>query len=191
MTFGTGPQALRDYLDANWKVSRDFRPDIPDSTTEQRSAPGTVFITNDRGEIANNQNVHDLVHCYHPEAGGIEVDDKGSQEQGTIEPVRIDVETADRTDPDTGERVNARDALVGDRGELTVPFTVPHHVGLPSYPGIAGEVKYLLELIRKGHEEWQRVAHDGQAVHLGNSNARFQFRVELEIIAVNTADATA
>lgn len=184
MTFGTGSQALVNYLASNWQASRTGRGDIPTSTTVHRSTPGTVFITQDRDEVAVEKSVHDLVHCYHPEADGIDVRDAGSQEQGTTEAVRIDVEVSDRTHPDTGERVYANAALVGDRDDANFPSNRE-----PPYPGIAGEVKYLLEDVRKGFEEWDRVSHDVRLVHMGNSNARAHFHVELEIIAENTADA--
>lgn len=186
MTFGTGPQALAAYLADGWEATRAGRPDVPKATTEPRSEPGTVLVTNDRGEVANNQSVHDLVHVYHPDGSGVDVSDKGSQEQGTVETVHIDVETADRTDPETGERVYAKDRLVGDRSDPDFPAD-----STPPYPGIVGEVKYLLESIRRGHAEFERVEHTMDVVHLANSNARAAFLVDLEIIAERTADADA
>lgn len=195
MTFGTAPQALVEYLASNWEATRSGRPDVPDVPRDgggnglygedaHRAEQGTVWVTEDRQEVAVNQSVHDLIHVYHPEQGGIDVTDKGSREQGTIEPVQIDVECTDRTDPETGERLLARDLMVGDRAGGAFPPT-----RTAPYPGLAGEVKYLLEDIRRGFTEWDKVSHEPNAIHLGNSNARVGFQVELEIIAMNTADA--
>ena len=183
MTYGTGPQALVEYLADNWQATRDGRPDIPGATTEYKSETGTVFITHDRSEVADVHSVHDLVHVYHPQTTGVTAQDKGSQEQGTVETVQIDVETTDRTDPETHERLDATTLLRGDRSDPDFPTDRS-----PPYPGIAGEVKYLLEDIRRGHAEWDKVSHDIMSLTLENSNARAVFTVDMEIIAENTVD---
>lgn len=191
MTFGTAPQALVTLLLDNWDPDRTGRPDVPDVIRDSNSnpsndpadadAPGHVLIVRDREIVANNQGIHDLIHCYHPQAGGLTFTDNGYKEQNVVETVQIDIEVTDRTDPATGERTYARDRLVGDRGDPAFPTdeTAP-------YPGIAGEVKYILETVRRGLEEWDVVGADMVNMYLGNSDASISYSVDLEHIAANT-----
>lgn len=200
-TFGTGPQALVNHLARNWQASRSGRPDVPDVVRDSGGTPLTggdavraergVLIAEDRDVVANQHAVHDLVHCYHPQAAGLSVEDKGYQEQGVVETVQIDVEATDRTDESTGERLTADRRLVGDRSEWggSVAFTSPQLIGDAQYPGLLGEVKYILELGRRGFEEYEVASHDVVNLYLGNSNASASFTVDLEWVALNTADA--
>lgn len=184
MTFGTGPQALVETLAEFWQPNRSGRPSIPPATTEYRSSPDTVFITHDRSEVANTQSVHDLVHCYHPQTTGIQFTDKGSREQGAIETVQIDIDIADRTDSTTGERLSAATRLVGDRSDPDFATTLEEG----PYPGIMGEVKYILESdTRTGFEEYDVARHDIVNLQLNNSNALASFSVDLEWLSVPTA----
>lgn len=187
MTFGTGPQALVDTLDSNWKPSRTGRPDVPKATTTYRDTslgPGTVFITEDRDVVANHQGVHDLVHCYHPQSTGIPFEDKGNNEQGATETVQIDIDLADRTDPSTGERLSAKERMVGDRDDAAFSTDI---AGGP-YPGIMGEVLYILESVtRKGFAEYDVARKNVVNLQLFNSNATASVNVDLEWISINTA----
>ena len=54
------------------------------------------------------------------------------------------------------------------------------------YSGILGETKYILETVRRGLAEWDRVNYDPVNLYLGNSNANASIAVELEQPARNT-----
>ena len=180
MTFGSGPQALDDHLTTNWQPTRTGRPDIPDVVTSPQSEFG-VLIAHDREMVANNQGVHDLIHCYHPQSGGMTITDQGYNEKHVVETVQIDIEVADRTDPTTGERLYARDRLVGDRDATDYPSDES-----APYPGVFGEVMYLLERVRKGLDEWDVARTDVVNMHLGNSDASISYSVDLEHLAAGT-----
>jgi hypothetical protein len=185
MTFGTGPQSLVQQLADHWTVTRSGRPDVPDATTQQRSEAGTVLLTNDRDVVANNQGVHDLVHCYHPQATGISMQDKGFDEQGATETVQIDIETTNRPDPDTGERLDARTRMVGDRSDPDFSTAISEG----PYPGILGEVLYVLEAhTRLGFAEYDVARKEVINLQLYNSEASASVSVDLEWISVNTAE---
>lgn len=180
MTFGTGPQALVDLIETNWQATRAGREDVPAIVSDPDTEFG-VLVTRDRQEVRNQYAVHDLIHCYHPEASGLTFTDKGYDEEGTTEQVQIDVECTDRTDPDTGERLNADARLVGDRDSGNFPADET-----PPYPGLLGETKYVLEEKRRGMNEWDVVRVDVVNLFLGSSNANVSFSVDLEHVAKNT-----
>lgn len=180
MTYGTGPQALVDHLQTNWQASRSGRNDIPSAVTSPESEFG-VLITHDRQRVANQHGVHDLVHCYHPQAG-FTITDNGYNEKNVVETVQIDIEVSDRTDPESGERLLARNRMVGDRDSTGFPSSEE-----PPYPGVFGEVMLLLEGVRRDFEEWDVARSDVVNMHLGNSNASISYSVDLEHIAANTA----
>jgi len=180
MTYGTGPQAVADHIQNNWQATRTGRPDVPAIVTNEQTDFGVRVETN-REDIANNRAVHDLIHCYHPQASGLSIQDRGYDEKNTVEEVQIDVECADRTDPDTGERLYARDCLVGDRDDAGFQY----NDGGP-YPGVFGEVVYVLEAVRRDFEEWDVARMDVINTYFGNSNANMSLSVELEHIAANT-----
>ena len=181
---GTGPQALVDLLAAEWQPSRPFRADVPDvsgdpdvvgpAIDDWKTTPNTVIVTEDRQTVDRNNQVHDLIHAYHPEGTPPTRDDRGFNEVGTTETVQIDIECADRTVD--GQRTSARYRMVGDRrdGENE------------AYSGLWGEVDYILEGERRGLEEWDVTRQDPVAIILDNSNARVSINVELERIARNT-----
>lgn len=196
MTTGTGPQALVSSLLTNWQPTRTDddgnreRPDVPDvirdsgtpsNDPNDADGPGKVLIVNDRDVVANQHATYDLIHCYHPQAGPVSIEDNGYDEVRETETVQIDIEVTNRPDPDTGERLNAKDLLVGDRDDPEFPADES-----PPYPGIKGEVKYILETGRRGLEEWDVASYDTVNVFLGNSNANWSYSVELEHIARNT-----
>lgn len=190
MTFGTAPQALADYLLANWQASRAGRNDIPDVVRDSNNDPSNdpadgrgVLILHDREEVGANNAVHDIVHCYHPETGPLDKQDRGFDEQNVVEAVQVDIEMTDRTDPSTGERWVAKERMVGDRdSHLSVGDSGP------PYPGVFGEVNYLLENIRKGLDEWDVNRHTTLRLVLKNSNADAAIDVQMERIAATTAD---
>lgn len=180
MTFGTGPQALVSYIKNNWQASRSGREDVPDVTTSPDTEFGIV-VTNDRKQVVEQYSVHDLIHCYHPQATGIDIEDAGFDEKNTIETVQIDIDATDRTDPNTGERLNASTRLVGDRTDPNFPSDES-----APYPGIFGETMYVLEEIRRDFEEWDVVRMQPVNIFLGNSNANISLDVQLEHVATNT-----
>jgi hypothetical protein len=93
---------------------------------------------------------------------------------GTVETVQVDIECGDRTID--GQRSTARYRLVGDRRDSANQ----------EYAGIAGEVEYILETVRRSFNEWEVVSSDPVALVLNNSNSRMSLNVELERIGRNT-----
>jgi len=196
-------------------VIRDDAGDPVTDDAARRTDYGVLF-TADRDVVANNSGVSDLVHVYHPEANPPTFEDQGAREQRSVETVQVDISVTDRNDPDTGMRIaSARDRLVGDPAEVEQAqtggpsggslgtesgFTLGGESGaslgdtdatvegpLP-YPGLAGEVRYLLELARRDFREWDVARKDTVNMFLGNSNADMSWSVELEHVAENTAD---
>jgi len=185
--FATGSQALVSLIADNWQTTRTGRVDVPAITETYRSNPGTVFVTHDREKVADDHAVHDLIHCYHPQASPLDVQDNGYKEQNVLESVQIDIVATDRPDPNTGERLSAAENLVGKReDEVTVRNAAGIGLDEPPYPGIFGEVKYLLEEVRRGHAEYDVVEHTVVNLFLGNSDANISLDVGLERVAANT-----
>lgn len=180
MTFGTGAQAMAGYLTTNWQASRTGRTDLPAAVTDPDTEFG-VHIVNDREIVAENRTVHDLIHVYHPEASGLDYQDRGYNEVQTRENLQIDIECTNRNDPDTGERLSARTRMVGDRDAAGFPTDET-----PPYPGLLGETVYLLESIRRDFEEWDVTRIQPLTIYLRNSNANASIDVELEHVAKNT-----
>lgn len=188
MTFGTGPQALVTHLQDNWQTSRTGRNDVPDVVRDGNGDPSSdpadgrgVLILHDREEVELNHAVHDEIHVYHPQAEGLDFEDRGFDEKNVLESVQIDIEITDRTDESTGERLFARERMVGDRDAAGFPTDQS-----APYPGLLGEVVYLLETIRRDFEEWDVTRMQPVNVILENSNATVSLDVELEHISANT-----
>lgn len=188
MTYGTGPQALSDYLLDNWQQSRTGRNDVPDvirdSNGDRSREPGDgrgVLMYYDRQQPNYNAAVHDLIHCYHPEGTGLNAEDAGHKEQRVTETVQIDIDITDRTDPDDNSRWFARERMVGDRDDAGFPTDES-----PPYPGILGEVFYLLEDTRRNFEEWDVARIQPLTVLLKHSDASVSLDVQLEHLAKNT-----
>lgn len=191
MTLGTGPQALETLLLTNWEPTRSGREDVPDVIRDgsgnpsndpaDADGPGKVLVTHDRDTVANNNAVFDLVHCYHPQAAGMTITDTGYKEKNVVETVQIDIDTTDRTDPGTGERLSARERMVGDRDSPGFPTDED-----APYPGLFGECVYILETVRRGMDEWDVARTDVVNTALYNSEATMSLSVDLEHIAANT-----
>lgn len=190
MTFGTGPQAVVDILQTNWQVTRSGRPDVPDlvrdgsnnpsSDPADADEPGRILILRNREEVSLNHAVFDVIHCYQPEGDPGVWTDNGYKEENVVQGIQVDIDLTDRTDPDTGERITARERMIGNRD-------TPSFAGEdPPYPGILGEVKYILETVRRGYEEYDKVSVTPISATLKNSDATVRLDVELEIIAKNT-----
>jgi len=180
MTLGTGPQALLEVLRDGWQASRTGRPDVPPLVPkgDERTENG-VLLVRDRSDVRVQQDRHDLIHCYTPESDPGTTTDKGFDEQGVIDVVQIDIEVTDRTDATTGERLLARNRMVGERDKVAEPDD-------PPYPGIAGEVRYTLETVRRGFAEYDKVSYEPIRTMLNNSSADVSLSVDLEQIATNT-----
>jgi len=184
MAFGTGPQRLIELFEDEWTVSRTGRDDVPPiikrkTGTEDPSLNNGVLAVRDRQDVEHDRARHDLIHCYHPEAGGIDINDSGYKEQRVTETVQIDLSLTDRTDQTTDTRLSAVDRMVSDRASVA-------DLDEPPYPGIFGETKYILETVRRGLDEYDKVSHDVINFYLGNSNANVSLNVELERLAANT-----
>jgi hypothetical protein len=182
MALGTGPEALVDLFIDNWQQSRTGRDDVPpmyDPTQKIQLQKGVVVPLRNREQSGVDRGKHDILHCYHPEANPPAVTDRGYSEENVVETVQVDVDLTDRTDHSTGERLSARERMVSDRGSLASTSD-------PPYPGVLGEVKYVLEEVRRGYREWDTVSFDVQNLYLGNSNANAAITVELERVAKDT-----
>lgn len=185
MTFGTGPQAVAEYIGDTYQQTRAGREDVTGLAANkpggEEQNPGVV-VRHDRGDVSVQRSVHDLIHVYHPDAGGIGTwDDQGYSEKNTVENVQIDFDLTNRNNLDTGERLNARDRLVGDRDSGGFPTDSD-----PPYPGILGETLYVLETVRRNFEEWDVSRIQPLTIFLGNSDASASIDVELEHIATTT-----
>jgi hypothetical protein len=190
MTFGSGPQAVSDHLLDNWQVSRSGRNDVPDvlrdsgnnriRDPQQAVDPGKVLHYYDRFEPNVNRGAWDLVHCYHPEAGGIDWADSGFNEKTTTETIQIDLETVDRRDPSDDTRARARERMVGDRDDAGFPSDES-----PPYPGILGETLYLLEDVRRNFNEWDVARIQPLTVNLKHSECVVRLEVALEHVVTN------
>jgi hypothetical protein len=187
MALGTGPQRLLELFEDKWQATRTGRGDIPDiikrkTQGEDETLNSGVVAYRDREKVGIDHARHDTIHCYHPEANPPTSEDRGFKEEQLVETVQVDVSVTDRTDhsrPAGEQRLAAKERMVGDRGYLS-------SFDMPPYPGIMGEVKYILEGVRRGLDEWDTVSHDFVNVYLGNSNADVSVSVELEQIARNT-----
>ena len=182
MAFGTGPESLVSLLTESWAQSRTGRDDVPpmyDPNQSIDTQKNVVVPLRNRERSGVDRGIHDILHCYHPEGGPFTVTDAGFKEQNVVETVQIDIELTDRTNHDTGERLFAEDRMVSERGSLA-------DLDEPPYPGILGETKYILESVRRGLDEYDKVSHEIVNTYLGNSNANVSFSVELERLAANT-----
>jgi len=182
MSFGTGPEALVNLLRDNWQATRTGRADVPDiiGESDDPTLNSGVLPLRNREDVKYDTGKHDLIHCYGPEGGPFDIVDTGFKEQDVTETVQIDLEMTDRTDRATGERLSARQRMIGDRGSVAT-------LGYPPYPGILGEVILILEQNRRGFAEYTKVSYEPIRVMLGNSNADVSLNVELEQIAHETA----
>jgi hypothetical protein len=184
MAYGTGGDALVSLFRDNWHQSRVGRDDVPqiiDESDDPDTTTGVLPLA-DREDTRVDLAKHDLIHCYVPEGNPGSTEDTGFDEQRIIEVVQIDVSVTDRTDHDrpAGEqRLGAKQRMVGDRGSVAT-------LGDPPYPGILGEVQYILEKFRRGFDQYDTVSYEPLRVVLNNSNADVSLNVELEQIASNT-----
>jgi len=188
MSMGSGPQAVIQLLKDEWQPVRAGRADIPDVVRDANGGPSSdpadgngVLILRDRQDVRFQTSRHDLIHVYHPEGNTPEVSDRGYDEQRIVETVQIDISVTDRTDHDTdpASRLIARERMVGSRDDLASTTD-------PPYPGISGEVQYILESVRRGLDEWDRVNYSPVKYTLGNSNADVSWNVDLIQLAANT-----
>lgn len=188
--FGTGPEKLQEVIFDNWQASRTGRPDVPDlvrdgngdpsSDPKDADEPGRLLVLKNREEVSVNNAIFDLIHVYHPQESFGTWEDNGYKEEHVTENVQLDIDLTDRTNPSTGERVTARERMIGDRDDASFS-------GVDSpYPGVLGEVKYCLELVRRGVDEFERVSVSPLGGALKNSDATFRLDVELEVLAKNT-----
>jgi len=178
MSFGQGPAALQDLFETEWQATRAGREDVPPIVSGDPKLNNGVLVSKNREVSRVDKARHDLIHCYHPETAGLTITDRGYSEQNVVETVQIDISLTDRTDQSGAEpeRLGARTRMIGDRDENPT-------VGEPPYPGIFGEVKYILETVRRGTDEYDTVSHDVVRSVLGNSNADISLNVELERIS--------
>jgi len=129
-------------------------------------------MTDDRTTISVDPETRDRLDARKQE------DDRYFMEQESFDHVirRLLDRTDHSTDP--ADRLLARERMVGDRDDLASTSD-------PPYPGIAGEVQYILESVRRGLDEWDRVEYDPIDFNLGNSNADVRWSVDLIRLAVN------
>jgi hypothetical protein len=184
MAFGTAPIRLVELFETTWQESRQGRDDVPPiikrkTGSEDPDLNNGVLAVRDRQDVEWDQARHDLIHCYHPEAGGMDIQDSGYKEQRVTETVQVDLSLTDRTIQDENLRSGAVARMVSDRASVA-------DLDEPPYPGIFGEAKYILETVRRGLDEWDKVSHDVVNFYLGNSNANVSLNVELERLAANT-----
>jgi hypothetical protein len=187
MSLGTAPQAALVLLETEWTESRPGRADVPPiikhvTGSDDPKLNRGVFALRDREDSRIDHAKHDIIHAYHPEANPPQFTDNGYKEERQVETIQLDISLTDRTDhsrPQGEQRLSARDRMTGLRSDLGSGEG-------SDYSGILGEVKYILEVVRRGLEEWDTVGTDMVNLYLGNSNANASFVVEMEHIARNT-----
>jgi len=183
MPLGHGPDELVRLIEEEYQATRSGRGDLPPIIRQQTQDEDPrlnsgVLVVRDRNKKGIDRGRHDVVHAYQPDGDPPVSTDRGFKEERLVESVQIDIDLNDRNTP--GEvRSNANERMIGDLDDVAV-------FGDPPYPGLAGEVKQILESVRRGFSIWDTVSHDFAAYTLGNSNARVSFTVELERIARNT-----
>ena len=199
MSLGTGPQRLVRLLENKWQASRDGRADVPpmyDPGTPINQQKNVVVPLRDREQSGVNRNIHDVIHCYHPEANPPDMTDNGYREVREVETVQLDIDLTDRSvhdNPQGETRSSARERMTGLREygnnqafPMTFDVTFQQTPSEMRYRGVQGEVLYILETVRRGLSEWDRVNISPVNQYLGNSNATVSYNVELIQIARNT-----
>jgi len=183
MTLGTGPQALLEVLRDGWQASRTGRPDVPPLVPkgDERTENG-VLLVRDRSDVRVQQDRHDLIHVYQPEASPGAITDTGFDSQREVETVQIDIEVTDRND-DVGNRTLARTRMFGDINDPALA-----ELGKPPYIGISGEVQYILETVRRGVERYpyDKITYDEIKNKTLNSSSTVKYTVDLIQLAKNT-----
>jgi len=185
VALGTGPERLQSYIENNWAKQRTGRADVPPIIKHATGSDNPdlntgVLVVRDRSQIFVDNAKHDLIHLYHPEAAAPVIEDNGYAEQRIVEQVQADIVLTNRPDPnDSGVRLSAKDRIRGSRDNVADFDSAP-------YPGIWGETRYILETIRRGLDEWDRVKQDPINVVLKSSDAKVSINIELEQIATNT-----
>lgn len=183
MILGHGPAKLVELIEDTYQATRSGRGDLPPIIKQQtegadlRTNSGVVALR-DRNQKGVDRGRHDTIHCYQPDANPPISEDRGYSEEQLLETVQLDIDLADRTTPQ-GVRSRANERMIGDLDDLAA-------LEDPPYPGLAGEVKQILEGVRRGYSVWDTVSHTWTAFRLGNSAARVSFTVELEQIARDT-----
>lgn len=185
MALGTAPDRLVTLFENTWQAQRAGRGDVPpmyDTTKDIDLQKNVVVPLRNREESGVDRGIHDIIHSYHPEANPPDIQDNGYKEVRETETVQVDIDLTDRSihsNPVGDTRSSARERMKGDRADLA-------DTGEPPYPGIQGEVMYVLETVRRGLDEWDTVRFTLVNQYLGNSNATVSFSVELVQLARNT-----
>jgi len=180
MPIAQGPLALVEEIEDNWQQTRAGRDDVPPLQTNPEQGTGVIVFAN-RESVNVNNAAHDEIHCYHPEGAGAERQDQGSKEENVTETVQIDISLTNRTAGD-GTRSNAKERMTGYHDEDVITSLSQD----APYPGILGEVVYILEGVRRGFSIYTTVDYSVLETDLRKSSADVSLNVELEQLARNT-----
>jgi len=148
--------------------TRSGRPDVPPIAANEpggEEANRGVVVRANRDEVAVERSVYDLIHCYHPSADPGSRQDMGYKEERLTEIVQIDMDCTDRTNAD-GTRSLARERMIGYDGDILSVINDD-----PPYPGLLGELVYVLEGVRRGFGVWDKVSYEPLEWTLKNSDA--------------------
>jgi hypothetical protein len=166
----TAAEAIATYLSDEWETDVPGRhTPIPDVVADQESGTG-VLIRENMSTIRDKLNTHDVVNVQHVDRS---IQERGSKSEKVVDQVQIDVRMADRDVDGDGIRESATDRAWGTRDANN---------DRPELGGVAGEVKRLLNDIRKGFKEYDKAPHGIDRLELRNTDARITFTVELTII---------
>jgi hypothetical protein len=185
MSLGTGPERLVQLFEDTWQATRTGRGDVPpmyDPNTDMNLQTDVVVPLRNREESGVDRGIHDILHFYHPEGNPPDVTDNGYREVREVETVQLDIELTDRTvhsNAQGEQRLSARERMTGSRADVA-------DTSEPPYPGVQGEAMYVLETVRRGLDEWDRVNMSPVNQYLGNSNANVSYNIELIQLARNT-----
>lgn len=165
----TAAEATQTLLKDEWEPSVPGRADVPTVVENAEDGPG-VLISRSNNQVRTRLNVHDHIEV---EFVGRTVEDTGSQSERVTDTVQITIRISDRDTDGDELREGTEARMFGTRDA--------NNDG-PTLGGLAGEVKRILNGIRKGFEEWDYSTHTIDEMWLRNTDARAVFTLELIIV---------
>lgn len=169
----TAGETFRNLIRDNWEP---FAPGRRHSLPELRVDPDTgsgVIVQKNLDDLRNRLQVHDVIQVRHL---GRSYTDKGFDEEGVTDELQVDIRAADRDTDGDGVRDDSETRVLGalDRDDE------PSVLG-----GLEGEVKRILNTVRRGHKHYDKVTHDVLDIDIQNTDVRVVMQIEAEVIARN------
>lgn len=169
----TAGETVRRLIQNNWQP---YVPGRHQTLPEMRSDPDKgsgVIVVKNLDNLRERLQVHDVFQVRHTDRS---YTDKGFDEEGVIDEVQIDIRAANRDTTGDGIRNDSEIRALGVLGE----DGEPEDLG-----GLEGETKRILNGVRRGHKQYDKVTYDILGINIFNTDVRIVIQVELEIIARN------